>query len=270
MKAISSYLVLTVIIFLAAVQVASAEKLTIAGTGDSQELLRLLAKDFEAGNPGTIIDIPDTTGTVGGLKSLREDSVKLARTARPLKQNEQPGLIEFLFARAPIVFSVHPSLAELKNITTEQFLGIYSGQYTNWKQLGQQDHKIYVVDREGGDSSRIVLEREMPGFKQLTSVGYIAFNTQQAVSYVEDHEFTIGFLPNPSIVNKKIAVIAIDGVQPDAANINSGKYKYVVPLYLVSKGQPEGLASKFIEYIYSPGARKILEENGVVPSDRQL
>lgn len=259
---------LTISVLFGFVQVALAEDLTIAGTGDSQELLRILAKDFEANHPGNMIHIPDTTGSVGGIKSLREGTVRLARTARPLKETEQPGLIEFLFARAPIVFSVNPNLEQVKNITTAQILGIYSGKYSNWKQLGQQDHKIYVVDREAGDSSRIVLEREMAGFKSLTSVGFIAFNTQQAVSYVEDHKFTIGFLPNPSIVTRNIFTIAIDGVTPDAENINSKKYKYIVPLFLVSKGQPEGLAKQFLDYIYSPDARKIMEANGVVPADR--
>lgn len=267
-KLVPLCLILTASVIFATVQIAAAENLTVAGTGDSQELLRILARDFEKTNPGRVIHIPDTTGSVGGIKSLKEDAVKLARTARPLKTEERPGLMEFLFARAPIVFSVHLGLNSIKDITTEQILGIYSGKYTNWKQLGHQDHKIYVIDREVGDSSRIVLERKMAGFKSLTSVGFIAFNTQQAVSFVEEHEFTIGFLPNPSIIHKTILPLSVDGVAPTAANIISGKYKYFVPLFIVSKGPPEGLAKTFIDYLYSPEAQKIMEVNGVVPMAR--
>lgn len=246
--------------------VLSAEqRLVIAGTGDSQELLRVLGIEFSKANPGNLIVIPDTIGSLGGIKSLKEGKVKLARTARPLKDNERPGLTEILFARTPIVFTVHPSLREIDNLTHEQVLGIYSGKYRNWSDLGGPDHKIYIVDREAGDSARIILEKHMPGFKNIQTIGIMKYNTQDAVQSIEDHKFTLGYLPMAPIIGRNLKPLSLDGVAPSLKNIAQGTYKYAIPFYLVSKGKPEGLSKRFLDYLFTARARDLMIKRGVMP-----
>ena len=98
---------------LAAPALAAAETttLTIAGTGDSQDLLRILAQRFMRDNPDIQVAVPDSVGTTGGIRSVLTGRAELARTARPLRADEVAGgLAETVFAHVPVVFAVHPSV----------------------------------------------------------------------------------------------------------------------------------------------------------------
>lgn len=260
-----TFLFVLVFMMMGSLEILAGQKLVIAGTGDSQELLRVLGKKFEKLNPEMEIEIPDSVGTLGGIRALKKGAVKLARTARPLKLREKHGLSEKLFARSAIVFAVHPSLYKVDNLTTEQVLGIYSGKYRNWSDVGGPQHKIYVVDREAGDSTRIVLEKLFSGFNKIKSVAIIKYTTQDAVDAVENHNFTIGFFPTAPIVDRALISLSLDGIAPDSKNIKQGKYRYFVPFYIVSKGELTGIAKQFVDYLYSEKARNIMKEKGVVP-----
>ena len=68
---------------------AATEKIVIAGTGDSQSLLRVLAGDFEKSHPGTAIEIPDSIGSGGGIKATAMGKCDLGREARGIKDKEK-------------------------------------------------------------------------------------------------------------------------------------------------------------------------------------
>ena len=136
---------------------ALGESLTIAGTGDSQELLRALAEKFEENHPQVDVIVPDSVGSSGGIREVLDGKSQLARIARPLTEKEiSLDFHEVVFARSPVVFVVHPSVTAVDNLSYAQVIAIYSGEIQNWQQLGGEDKTLYVVNREGGDSSRVV------------------------------------------------------------------------------------------------------------------
>lgn len=247
-----------------------AASLTVAGTGDSQALLRSIAKAYSTAHPSEKIVIPDSIGSRGGIRALTMGKVPMARTARPLKPNEaKPGLNQHLFARSPVVIAIHPSVSGLTGLSSEQVVGIFSGRINRWEDVGGPQGKIYVVEREAGDSSRSVLEKQMSGFKEFKPVGKIFFSTQEAADAIASHANTIGFLPLSEAIQHNISIMAVDGVRPNEASVQSGAYAYVTPFFLISRDQPEGLALRFLEYIYSDSAQEIIREASVVPVARQ-
>ncbi len=255
------------------VSVASAARvLTIPGTGDSQFLLRDIAREFQRADENTdlSIQIPDSIGSGGGIKAILNGDAELARTARPLKQGEAAaGLQQYRFALSPIVFVVHPSIRQITNLSTEQIIGIYSGQYRNWRELGGPNAKIYAVDREPGDSSRTNLENRMPSFADTDSVAKLFYTTPEAAQAIANHRYTIGFLPATAAKHHGLQTIAIDGVTPNEANILNGSYPYATPFFLVTKRPASTSAQRIIEFLFTERAQHLMRLRGAVPIEAE-
>lgn len=245
-------------------------EIVIAGTGDSQELLRGMAGKFEEANPETVVNVPDSIGSGGGIRTVADGKADLGRTARPLKEKEKKyGLTYERFAVSPIVFAVHPSVENVDNLTPEQIVDIYSGRITNWKELGGGSSRIYPIGREDGDSSRAILERNMPGFESIETPVYIIFyTTPETMEALENHKYTIGYGPLAMVRKTGLKILKIDDVYPSEENIEKGRYKLTVPFALVHNGDPTPLAGAFLDFVFSPGGRRLISDYGCIPIGR--
>jgi phosphate transport system substrate-binding protein len=247
--------------------VFAKDRLVIAGTGDSQTILRMLAQEYNQSQADVEVVIPDSIGSGGGVRGLAKGRFPLARTARPVKEKEQTGnLKEHLFALSPVVFVSSSALNESGSLQSQQVLDIYSGKINQWDEIGGQSEPIYAVDREPGDSSRSVIEKNLAGFKELNSVAKVFFSTPEATAAIAQHDNTLGYLPMSIALVQGLNIFAIDGVTPDAQSVNAGTYPFVTRFYLVSDGEPVGNAKRFIDYLKSPEAIAILNENGLIPA----
>jgi len=248
-------------------QCLALEKITVAGTGDSQDLLRTLATSFEAHHPGVEVEVPESIGSSGGIRMVAAGNVDLGRVARPIKESEKQYNLHYRqFALTPVVFGVHPGVS-INNLSNQDIVSIYSGQVTNWSALGGKDHKIYVADREKGDSSRTVLEGHVPGFNEIQNfAGKIVYSTPEAAKTIDSFEYTIGYLPLSMTADTKIKVLNYNGVSPSAENVQSGKYPLAVPLGIVWKGELKGLAKEFVEYLFSAEGKQTIVSHGDIPA----
>lgn len=244
------------------------QHLVIAGTGDSQELLRHVAHDFMARHPGILVEVPESTGSGGGIKAVLAGTCQMARVARPLTQREkEQGLTYLLFARAPVVFAIHPSVQGVRNLTREQIIGIYTGRIRTWGQLGgSPDRKIYVANREAGDSSRRILEHFLPGFRDIrTFVGETIYTTPETVAILRSTPGTIGYIPLSAAAGTGLGIPSLDGFAPTGKAVASGDYPLAIPLALVWKDEPSAPQRLFIRFLLGPEGRRIIEEYGAFP-----
>lgn len=256
-------------VFICSPSFSFAETITVAGTGDSQYLLRKLAQSFLEKHPDSHIMIPNSVGSGGGIKLLLAGRTELARIARPLKPKEQAeGLTERTFAYSPVVFIANLPEACVTNITTEQFIAIQKGTITNWNQLGNcPDHKIYIANREDGDSSKEVLEHHIPEMSQIENpAGRTVYSTPEACDTLGQYRYSFGYLPQAQIQKKSLIQFAFEGVAPSIENVQNGHYKLVVPFGIVWQGQPTGLTQEFIDYLFSKEAREIMLSLNAVPA----
>lgn len=246
-----------------------AETLAIPGTGDSQTLLAVLAKGFEATHPGVRIQIPPSVGSIGGIQRVLAGETPLARTARPLSEQErQRGLKQLVFAHSPIVFAANLEPACVDNLTAAQVVGIYSGQLTSWSQLGSCDKKkIYVANREDGDSSRRVLVDKVPGFADIQQfAGEIIYSTPENQAILEKYPQTIGYLPLANAIKSNLKFFRFEGTAATPAAVQQGEYRLSVPLGLVWHGELQGTAKAFVDFLLSEPGRQLLTENSAVPA----
>ncbi len=243
-------------------------RLLVVGSGDSEYLMVALGLEFQKIHPDVVVVVPPSVHTGGGIKAVVEGKADLARISRPLLPHERvKGIRYCFFAKSPVVFVVHPTVKGVENITRKELVGIYQGRIRNWKVLGGPDHKIYVVQREPGDSCRTVLEKDFPELAKVPEgVAYTAFSTPEALTVIEAHGYTIGYLPMAMARAGNVKVLALNGVKPTLENVASGRYKYYVPLGVAYRDPLSPLARLFLKFLSSPRARRIIEDFGSLPT----
>jgi phosphate transport system substrate-binding protein len=260
---------LTIFGLSAAASPAGAQELVrLCGTGDSQDLLRKIAAVFAKANPGVAVQVPDSIGSDGGVKAAAAGECEIGRVARPLKDKEKElNLVYKVFAYSPVLLVVNTDVT-VNELTGKQIVDIYSGKVTSWGEVGGIPAKITVVNREAKDSSRNQLNEGIPGFKAIEKpVGMVAKTTPEAVETLMKTTKAIGYLPAAMAKDMPLKVLKVDGVAPTPASVVEGKYPVVSPFGLVWKGELKGAAARFIDFLKSPDAKKIIIDYGIVPAD---
>jgi phosphate transport system substrate-binding protein len=243
---------------------ARADELPIVGTGDGIELLRAIGAAFTADHPETVILVPPSIGSGGGLAAIGSDKEVLARIARPLNDTEKSlGIIAEPVVLLPSAFYVNPS-AGVTGVTSEQLLRIYRGDITNWKDLGGNDLRVKVVRREDRDSTLQVLRQSMPGWKDLvlTEKSKTATTTQESVDTVRTVDGAIGFGPFTIGLGDGLTVLRIDGRAPTDAGYPSA----VVLALAYKKSTVTPAAQSFVSFAKGAKARTLLSSMGGVPA----
>lgn len=248
---------------------AEEQTLVVEGTGDSQHLLREIAAAFNADHKGRYrVEIPDSIGSSGGIQAVITNRTPLGRIARSLKDKERArGLDYVAFAFSPIVVVVHPGVEGVEGITGAQLISVYAGKIRNWKALGGRDGKIYPIDREPGDSSRTVLEKTVPGFKDIAfRQTKVFFTTPETVGALSDNANTIGYAPLSAVQDTDLQVLSLNGISPDADSIRENKYPHTVNLGLVFKPPLNGISREFVDFVTSEAGQRIMENFGAIPT----
>lgn len=247
------------------------DSLVIVGSGACEEILKKLANVFNDTQSDFTVAIPKSIGTSGGIRAAGTGESVIARVSRPIKEEEAGYGLEYLpFAKDPIVFAVGSGV-DIKSITTEQIIKIYSGEITNWKQLGGPDSPVRVLGRETGETSRSIIEKNLKSFESIEHQEHvkIVYHDYEMVNMFGKYFNAIGYLTNSSI-NQNIHPVSIDGVSPTLENVSSNRYPFITEYALVYKEKNlNRQAQQFIDFIFSEQGRAILEANNISPVSRK-
>jgi phosphate transport system substrate-binding protein len=242
---------------------AMAGELRIVGTGDGMEQLRALGSAYTADHPDTVVIVPPSIGSGGGIAAVGAEKEVLGRIARPLTEKEKAlGLTEVPIFRIPTAIYVHPS-SGVTNLTFEQLTGIFAGDIVNWKEVGGKDLRIKVVRREEEDSTLLVLRASMPGWSDLdiTAKSKMALTTQESFETVRAVKGAIGFGPFSKYNGSDLTFLKLNGMHPtdpDYPSANTISYIYK------DKTVTREVLS-VVDYARGDKARKFLTQIGGVP-----
>lgn len=214
--------------------------------------------------------------TVGGYMMLAEKQTDIFFGAYPSEDQiayaqEQGTEFEYTpIGSEAFVFFVHKD-NPIESLTVEQIQGIYSGEITNWKEVGGTDEKIVAFQRNEGSGSQSMLVRFMDG-KPIMKAPSEQVNDLMSgiIERVSDYKSTtasIGFsfryYVEGIIQNKNIKMISINGVAPTVENIKNGSYPVVGPLYAVTyKGNENENVDLLLEWVLSDEGQEIIEKTG--------
>lgn len=246
------------------------QNITVNGSTSVQPLAEELAAAFNEKNANVNIDIQGG-GSGVGIKSAKDGIVDIGMSSRELKEDEK-GLKEYKIAVDGIAVIVNPA-NPVTNLTMDQIQKIYTGEITDWSQVGGSAGKITVVTREEGSGTR-------GAFIELTGVETDAGDKTTATAITQGSTgavmTTVGSDPNAigyasygvTEGNANVKMISVDNVQTTAENIYAGNYKISRPFLMLTSAEPTGAVKEFIDFILSAEGQEIVESHNYLKASK--
>lgn len=228
-----------------------------AGSGVLAPLIGRAAAQFRQLEPNAFVFVITSTSQLG-LATLQDDGADLGLSevaATDLQGVDAGQLVENRIAGVPYAVIVHPSTG-ISNLTPAQLAQIYTGQVTNWREVGGADQEITTFQPAKGLGMRYLFFKNYlaPAGADDSPVATI---TSNAVADVGRRPGAIGYAPL-AMVTDAVRVVAVDGVLPGTASVTAGRYPFWSYARLYTKGPPGGLARVFLNYLLSPNVQKDL------------
>lgn len=165
----------------------------------------------------------------------------------------------------------------IENITIQQIRNIYSGKIANWSTLGwNEGGRIIAFQRPEGSGSQTGLQKIMGDLpiqvpQPLPHKSLIGTNSLMKQVSVEWNGvqpaigYSYRYYATTMYANPNVKLLSVNGVVPSTENIQNGSYPFVVDIYAVTNGEPEGNTKLLIDWILSPQGQEIIEKTGYVP-----
>ena len=227
-------------------------------------VMKVAAQKIMTAHDGIKISIAGG-GSGVGIKQVGEGLVDIGNSGRkpteaelskfPLKINQ--------WAIDGVGVVVNPD-NPVKSLSTAQLKDIYSAKLTNWKALGGPDKHINLYTRDKASGTRAVFWKKALSKGDIDAKAHFVPSNGAMKTAIAQDPYAIGYVSVGHIDNS-VAPVALDGVAPTLDNVKQGKYKVARGLYSNTKGDPKGLAKKFIDYLYGAEGQKIVIEKGFIP-----
>lgn len=241
-------------------QAAETQTITTAGSTSVQPLSEELAKAFMAQHENVVINVQGG-GSSQGVKAADEGVAEIGAASRALKEEELAlGLVVHQIAIDGIGIAVNPANEAVSNLTLDQVKGIFAGEITNWKEVGGDDKAIMVVTRESGSGTRGAFEEMVMGEETKITDQAITQNSNGGVrTAVAGDEAAVGFI-SFGYINDEVKAVNIEGVEATVDNVKNGTYKISRPFNYLTKGEPQGAAKDYIDFVMNEGQEIVAED----------
>ena len=210
------------------------------------------------------------TGSGNGIASLINGTCDIADASRPMTADEiklakSKGIEPFenIIAKDAIAIVVNLD-NPISEISRAQLKKIYTGEITNWKELGGPDMKIVPITRDSSSGTFEIFEEKVLGKGvEMVSTAVVQGSNQAIKTTVEKTKGAIGYI-GLGYVDSSVKVLKYDGVVPSKETVLSGEYEISRPLFMYTDGEPQGAVKKFIDFVMSPEGQTIVEQVGYI------
>jgi len=243
--------------------------ITIAGSTTVAPIMMAVEEVYEKENN---VDLQITAnGSGAGASAAINGTADIGMLSRDLKASEvESGLVSTTIGLDGIAVIINSNVTGVTNLTVEQLAKIYSGEITNWSEVGGNNLKISVISREDGSGTRDGFESAMvkvdSNFEILTEKIEVA-STNAVISSVDRTSGSIGYISvgYTSKIGSNTVLLEVNGVEATAENVVNGTYAIQRDLILATKGEPTGEVADLINWILSDAGQALVEEKGYVP-----
>lgn len=234
------------------------------GSTSMEKVINSLGESFMAMNKDVKFTY-NPTGSGSGIQAVSEGRCDIGLSSRALKDDEKAsGLVETVVALDGIAIVVNPE-NPVSDLDIDTIAKIYTGEITNWKDVGGNDAEIVLIGREAGSGTR-------DGFESITDTKD-ACQYRQELTSTGDVITTVSQNPNAigyaslAAIKDSVKALTVNGVAPTEATVKDGTYLVQRPFVLVTK---EGAAlsetaQKFFDFATSAPAASIISAAGAVP-----
>ena len=236
------------------------------GSTSMEKVIGALSESFMANNADTTVTY-NPTGSGAGITAVQEGTCDIGLSSRALKDEEKAaGLKETVLAYDGIAIIVHPD-NPVSDLTIEQIAQLYTGEITNWKDVGGNDAEVVLIGREAASGTRDGFE-SITGTKEKCQYRQELTSTGDVITAVSQNPDAIGYASLASIKDS-VKALNVDGVTPSEATVKDGSYKVQRPFVLVT-AEGEALtpvAQAFFDYATSSDAAAIIAKAGAVAAN---
>lgn len=240
---------------------------TLAGSTSMEKLANAVAESFMEKYSNVTVTA-EFTGSSAGIESLLAGSADIGDASRALKDSEkEAGAVENIVAIDGIAVVTDTDNA-VADLTKDQLISIYTGQTTNWSELGGADEAIVVVGREAGSGTRGAFEELLDIADQCTYANELD-STGAVMAKVASTPGAIGYV-SLDVVDDTVKAFSLEGVEATADNIKAGNYFLSRPFVMATKGEiseQNELVQALFDYLSSDEGKSVIAGVGLITVD---
>ena len=236
------------------------------GSTSMEKVIGALSESYMAANKDVTVNY-NPTGSGAGITAVQEGTCDIGLSSRALKDEEKAaGLKETVLAYDGIAIIVHPD-NPVSDLSIEQIAKLYTGEITNWKDVGGSDAEVVLIGREAASGTRDGFE-SITGTKDKCQYRQELTSTGDVITAVSQNPDAIGYA-SLAAIKDSVKALSVDGVTPSEATIKDGSYQVQRPFVLVTvEGKAlSAAAQSFFDYATSADAADIIAKAGAVAAN---
>lgn len=236
--------------------------LSMNGSTSMEKVIKAVNGAFMEKNKGVTVNL-NLTGSGTGIQEASEGKCDIGNSSRKLKDEEAEKLDATVVGLDGIALVVNPA-NKLEDITLQDLAKVYSGEITNWKELGGDDKAIVVIGREDGSGTRDGFESIVMGDKEPKYAQELE-STGSVINAVATTDGAIGYASLAN-VDETVKALKVGGVEATEENVKSGAYEVQRPFICATlKGSDNKLVKAYLDFILSEEGQALVLAQGAVP-----
>ena len=233
------------------------------GSTSMKNVIAALTEGFAEVEPGVTVSY-DPTGSGAGITGATDKTLDIGLSSRALKDDEKNDVDGTIIALDGIAIIVNKA-SKVEDLTVDQLKQMFTGEITNWSEVGGDDGEIVLIGREAGSGTRdgfesIVDVKDSCQYAQeLTATGAV-------ISAVEANPLAIGYA-SLSAVGDTVKMVTVGGVECSEDTVKDGSYEVQRPFVFVTNKSVtlSEQAQAFFDFATSTDAADLIRTAGAVP-----
>lgn len=237
---------------------------TLAGSTSMEKLANAMNEAFMEKYP-SVSATAEFTGSSAGIESLAAGSVDIGDASRALSDDEKgQGIVENIVAIDGIAV-ITDTDNTITDIKSEDLAKVYTGEITNWKDLGGKDEQIVVIGREAGSGTRDAFE-ELMDVKDSCKYAQELDSTGAVLAKVAATPGAVGYV-SLDVLDDTVNGLQINSVEPTEENILAGTYILQRPFVMATKGEISEQSEQvqaYFDFINSEDGQNVIKSVGLI------